>query len=90
MQTTLRSIHIDVIDSDLSGIVSCKQARVPSHVSTLAYLVRSRAKEFVELHDQVQVRVLLITDFTCQRAKDERGLVGQPRVLSLHVPEGPL
>jgi hypothetical protein len=60
------------------------------NVSVLASLVRSRAKEFVELHDQVQVRVLLTTDSACSRAKDERGLVGQPRVLSLYVPEGPL
>jgi hypothetical protein len=56
----------------------------------LASLVRSRAKEFVELHDQVQVRVLLTTDLTCSQAKDERGLVGQPRILSLYVPEGPV
>lgn len=34
------------------------------YVSVLAYLtVRSRAKEFVELHDQVQVRVLFPADF---------------------------
>jgi len=60
------------------------------NISTLASLVRSRAKEFVELHDQVQVRVLLTKDLTCSRAKDERGPVGQPRILSLYVPEGPL
>ena len=60
------------------------------NVSVLASLVRSRAKEFVELHDQVQVRVLLTTDLTCSRTKGERGLVGQPRVLSLYVPERPL
>ena len=71
--------------------MSCKHARVPSQLSALASPVRSRAKEFVELHDQVQVRVpLLTTDSTFSRAEDERGLVGQPRVLSLYVPEGPL
>ena len=65
-QLGCRSLLIDATAGpvNLSETVSCKPVRVPCQcVNSVRLPVRSRTKEFVALHEQVQVRILLLTAF---------------------------